>query len=168
MKKYVYRFACLMAAPAAFSAAPAYAGNGNGQANTKIQEATDIVKRSDLEFGTIISGSTDSIVIVNPNTGGRSTFGSAVEAGGNVSPSRFELTRRPLILYTITVPSAVTISSGSDTMVIDNFTLDVPPFRLAPPVLPVDEFNVGGSLNVGANQPAGDYSGTFTVTIDIL
>ena len=29
-----------------------------------------------------------------------------------------------------------------------------------------DSFSVGGTLNVGANQADGAYSGTFTVTVD--
>ena len=32
----------------------------------------------------------------------------------------------------------------------------------------VQTYYVGGTLNVGANQPAGDYSGTFQLTVNYL
>ena len=66
--------------------------------------------------------------------------------------------------YSITLPSSATLTSGGDTMTIDTFNHDAG----GTPTLSggSDTFNVGATLNVGATQAGGTYSGTFSVTVN--
>ncbi len=66
--------------------------------------------------------------------------------------------------YSITLPSSATLTSGGNTMTVDTYTDDAG----ATPTLPggSDTFNVGATLNVGADQAKGSYSGTFLVTVN--
>ena len=67
--------------------------------------------------------------------------------------------------YAVTLPNSVTISNGTETMTVSNFN------RSGAAQLLLDAagngtFNVGARLNVGTNQPAGTYAGTFNVTVN--
>jgi hypothetical protein len=63
--------------------------------------------------------------------------------------------------YTVTFPTNATLLSGGNSMTVNNFTEN----SAASPTVPAT-FNVGGTLNVGANQPAGLYQGTYTITVN--
>lgn len=73
--------------------------------------------------------------------------------------------------YTITVPGTITVNrSGGGTMTI---TSKVKAATAADGVssgtltaLGTDDFAVGGTLNVGASQTVGAYTGTFDVTVN--
>lgn len=79
--------------------------------------------------------------------------------------------------YTITLPSAATISNGSETMTLDGFRLssmagDQPNQGRTSRTLATsfggdgfDGFGVGATLNVGADQAPGHYTGTFPVSV---
>ncbi len=55
------------------------------------------------------------------------------------------------------------MSSGGNTMTVDTFTDDTP---MNPNLSAGDDtFSVGATLNVGATQASGTYSGTFDVTV---
>jgi hypothetical protein len=49
-------------------------------------------------------------------------------------------------------------------MTVTNWTLDGKSSRKFP-LNSAFDFNVGGTLNISANQPDGDYVGSFTVTV---
>ena len=84
--------------------------------------------------------------------------------GGTPAASSFDVTGEPGQVYSITLPSSATLTSGANTMTVDTFTHD----SGATPSLVAgsDTFNVGATLNVGAAQAAGSYSGTFAVTVN--
>ncbi len=84
--------------------------------------------------------------------------------GGIPAAASFDATGASDATYSITLPSSATLTSGANTMTIDSFTDDAG----ASPTLPggSDTFNVGATLNVGATQAAGTYSGTFSVTVN--
>ena len=87
-----------------------------------------------------------------------------MHTAGCPSGASFDVTREPGQAYVITLPSSTTLSSGGNTMTVDTFTHDAG----ASPSLAggSDAFNVGATLNVGATQVAGTYSGTFAVTVN--
>lgn len=169
MKLPIKKIVCAATAlPLAFAAAPAYAQNAT-DAEVDIVPAASIQKLSDLQFGTIIAGTSASTVVINEDTGVRTVNGTAVAYGGPVSAAKFSAAQRPLLIYVISLPNAIQISNGSEEMTVDRFRLDIPAVRLLPLFAPtLREFNVGGRLNVGPNQEPGNYSGTFTVTVNYL
>ncbi len=115
-----------------------------------------------LEFGTMAYTGTAGTVTVTP-AGARSSVNVDL-LGGVASAASFDVTGDGGASYSITLPSSATLTSGGDTMTVDTFTDDAG----ATPQLSgsgSDTFNVGATLNVGATQAAGTYSGTFDVTV---
>ena len=84
--------------------------------------------------------------------------------GGFPAAAAFDVTGEGASTYSITLPSSATLSSGANTMTVDTFNHDAG----ATPTLSggSDTFNVGATLNVGATQASGTYSGTFSVTVN--
>ncbi len=108
--------------------------------------------------------------------------GSAIAGANTASIASFTVTGEPLLAYTITYPSSTTVTSGANTMAVTDLA-PVPETvnGLAPSGHlsgygsetstaacgdnGEDAWCVGGTLAVGKNQPSGNYTGTFTVTI---
>ena len=121
-----------------------------------------ISSSGDMDFGTMVTTGTAGTVTVTP-AGARSSVNVDL-FGGTPAAASFDVTGASGANYSITLPSSATLSSGGNTMTIDTFTDDAG----ATPTLSggSDTFNVGATLNVGATQAAGTYSGTFSVTVN--
>ncbi len=123
-----------------------------------------ISSSGDMDFGTMLTtGNPGGTVIVT--TAGARTCSAEVDClGGFPAAAAFDVTGEGGNTYSITLPSSATLTSGGDTMTIDTFNHDAG----GTPTLGggSDTFNVGATLNVGATQAAGTYSGTFSVTVN--
>ena len=64
--------------------------------------------------------------------------------------------------------TTLTRNGGSETMLVDNFTLNGASIRLIPLFATIGNFRVGGRLTVGAAQEPGQYEGSFVVTVNYL
>jgi hypothetical protein len=115
-----------------------------------------------MDFGTMVPTGTAGTVTVTP-AGARSSVNVDL-LGGFPAAASFDVTGEGANTYSITLPSSATLTSGGNTMTVDTFTDDAG----ATPTLAggSDAFNVGATLNVGATQVAGTYSGTFAVTVN--
>ena len=115
-----------------------------------------------MDFGTMVTTGTAGTVTVTP-AGARSSVDVDL-LGGVPSAASFDVTGEGANTYSITLPSSATLTSGANTMTVDTFTDDAG----ATPTLAggSDTFNVGATLNVGAAQASGTYSGTFSVTVN--
>ena len=113
-----------------------------------------------MDFGTMLTTGTAGTVTVTP-AGARSSVNVDL-FGGLPSAASFDVTGEAGQAYFITLPSSTILSSGANTMTVDTFNHDAG----ATPTLVggSDTFNVGATLNVGATQASGTYSGTFAVT----
>lgn len=168
--------AALMIAPAAASPALAQTG-AQSEAEAIVLRPLSFFKVNDLDFGDIIASNAAGTVTIGPD-GSRSRTGGVTLAGNGGEPARFaglgSFNRQ------------VNISLGSNTiwitgpgvrMRVRNFEIGSTPtailsttptrFRITSP-LGNYNFPVGGTLEVGANQAPGDYSGTFTITLNYL
>ena len=115
-----------------------------------------------MDFGTMLTTGTAGTVTVTP-AGARSSVNVDL-LGGFPSGAGFNVTGASGQAYFITLPSSATLTSGGDTMTIDTFNHDA---GASPSLVGgSDTFNVGATLNVGATQAAGTYSGTFAVTVN--
>jgi len=153
------------------AAGPVYAQTAAGESVADIARPSTVQRLQDLQFGDIIAGSTVSTVVVDPYSDSRSIqTGDATAFGGTVSAARFQVSARPLIYYQINVPSSTTLTrnGGSQTMLVDNFTLNGASIRLLPLFTSIGNFRVGGRLTVGAAQEPGEYEGSFSVTVNYL
>lgn len=129
-----------------------------------------IANPTPLNFGGMISGATAGTVVFNPSTSVRTPSGGvSLPAGLAASPTVaiFNVTGEKGKGYTITLPTApVTITkSGGGTMTVTAFTSSKGLSSTLDASSGTDSFNVGATLNVGANQAVGVYTGTYTVQV---
>lgn len=115
-----------------------------------------------MDFGDMTPTGAAGTVTVTP-AGARSSVNVDL-LGGVPSASSFDVTGGPGQVYSITLPSSTTLTSGANTMTVDTFTDDAGPNPSL--VGGSDTFNVGATMNVGAAQAEGTYSGTFAVTVN--
>lgn len=158
-------------------AQPAYAGQSNGVGRTTVVNSLSLIKDADLNFGDLISGTTAGTVIVDPQSI-RQVNGGPVAAGGTVSAARFQgsgtggqriRVRAPTGSYILTESFSGAIMTLRDlTLEVDNADLlgrgNSGQYRItgAGPFT----VRVGGTLDVGANQPSGTYLGTFDIDVN--
>ena len=139
-------------------------------ATATIVTPISITKDVDMNFGNVAVRSTAGGTVVLSPAGLRTATGGVTlpAANGTVSAASFTVSGTGSYHYTITLPvSAITISSGANTMTVTTFTST--PSGVGG-VLTAGEqtLNVGATLNIGAAQPSGVYvSDTpFDVTVN--
>lgn len=122
-----------------------------------------------LSFGSFAPQAAAGTVTVSP-AGVRSGSNVALLSADAGYAAQFLITGRKNASYTVSLPangSATLRASGKPAMTLD--------FVSSPANTPsaglldkngMQTLNIGATLHVGANQPAGTYSGTFNVTVD--
>jgi Domain of unknown function (DUF4402) len=137
----------------------------------KIVEAITLTETSPMHFGTMTVPTTPATVTINATLGTTSSTGTITLLGTQApfaSTAAYTVSGSAGATYAITLPAATIIGSGipADNMVVDNFISSVgltSTINFATPS--TDFFNVGATLNLAANQPAGLYNGTFDVSV---
>lgn len=141
-------------------ATAANAATASATAKAKILRQVTVTNTSDLQFGTIVTGTAASTVIVS--SAGARTCGTGLICSGAFTAAGFNVTGTTGQVVTVSVPASVTLASGTNSMTASlsssNSTLTL--------AANAGSFSVGGTLSVGANQADGDYSGTFAATVD--
>jgi Mat/Ecp fimbriae major subunit len=141
-------------------ATAAHAATASATAKAKILRQVTVTNTSDLQFGTIVSSTAASTVVVS--TTGARTCGTGLVCSSTASAAGFDVTGTSGQVVAVSVPASVTLSSGTNSMTASlnssNSSLTL--------AANAGSFSVGGTLSVGANQADGDYSGTFSVTAD--
>ncbi|MCL4671920.1 MAG: DUF4402 domain-containing protein [Sphingomonadaceae bacterium] len=155
------------------------AQTGPNTASAILVKPLSIVKSEDLDFGTIIPD-TGGTVVLDPTATPTCTVTGGVIRSGVCQPAEFVGAGSVLQLVRVRIPPnarmTVTNATGA-TMRVDNMTVNGTPDLL---VVRLNQrsfrfiilhpsgifyFRVGGTLNVGANQAQGTYTGTFDVDI---
>jgi len=148
-----------MFASAAQAQASATASTG---ASVTIAAPIAITKTADLSFGTVVPSATAGTVAVS-TAGTRSVGGGVSELGGTVAAAAYSVTGYTNSAYTITLPSSVSLTGPGTAMTAGTFVHSA---GVSPALSGgTGSFTVGATLNVGANQAAGSYTGTFDVTV---
>lgn len=135
-----------------------------------------VVNIADLEFGNIIPSPGAGTVFIDTRNGNRTSTGGVTLGAGASNRGNFIIYGGPNQIVEISIPGSMTVThtNGTDNMNIDqmaigngnrNFSTFV---RGLLGALGIYQLTVGGRLNVGANQEAGVYTGTFTMTVDYL
>lgn len=148
----------LVASVMGANAAHAATASADARANI-LQQVTVASDGSALDFGTIVTGAAASTVSVS--AGGRSC-GAGLVCSGAFSAAGFAVTGTNGETVSVASDPNVTLNSGSNSMTA-NIVSSVSTMTLTGGV---GTFNVGGLLNVGANQADGAYTGTFNVTVN--
>lgn len=148
------------AAPAAGAATQSAAGQ------VSILSPLSVLKNADLDFGSLaVSGA--GTAVLDPVAGSLTTTGGVTRAGTSAHAAQFTGTGSKNSVVHIRVPTApitVTRVGGTETMTVSSFTLDQAA-NLKVPASDIFNFAVGATLNVGAGQAVGSYTGTFQVTV---
>jgi hypothetical protein len=148
---------------AAGSAAPATKGAPDEAA---ILSPLSVIKRADLDFGTLVVSGAGTAVI-DPIANSEAVTGPIVPAGTTAHAAKFTATGSKNAIALIRLPKNpidVTRVGGTEKMTVTNWTQDGATNRRIP-LTDTFDFWVGATLNVGANQAEGTYTGTFTVTV---
>lgn len=158
---------------------PAHAGPAStpGQASAVVVKRLSFIKTADLEFGRIVPGSSAGTVTIKPD-GSLSTGGGVRYSGEGAHPAKFSGYGSPNQFVLISVTrAAVQLRriGGQETMRLETFVVGSTPqaqlttsplaFRIAS-TTGMFSFPLGGTLRVGARQPAGVYSGSFSLTLE--
>ena len=149
--------------PAAAVGAPASAPS-TGKAT--VLKSLSVLKQADLDFGELVVSGAGTAVI-DPVSGAMTTTGPVTPIGSTARPATFTATGSRNSVVIIHVPSSpVTLTrvGGGGTMTVSDWTLDGKINRRIPPDSAFN-FSVGGTLNIGAAQAEGTYTGTFAVTV---
>lgn len=146
-------------AAVALAGTAAYAATGTSGASATVLKQVTLIKTSDLNFGTIVNSTAASTVTISPL--GTKTCGTGLVCTGTVTAAAFGISGTKNQVVTITVSGPVTLTSGTDSM-----TATLLSSASSRTLTGTDSFNVGGTLNVAANQPDGIYTGAFNVTVD--
>ena len=166
----------LLAASTAASPALAQA-SAEGQADAIVLRPLSFFKVDDLDFGSIIASATAGTVRIAPD-GTRTRTGGATLAGNDSQPARFAGLGTPNRQVNISLgANSIWITGPGTRMRVRDFEIGSTPsailstgptrFRITS-ALGNYNFPIGATLEVGANQAPGDYSGSFTVTLDYL
>jgi len=160
------------------AATPALAQtNTQAEAEAIVLRPLSFFKVNDLDFGSIIASGTAGTVRLAPD-GTRTRTGGATLAGNDGEPARFAGLGTPNRQVNISLGSNTIWITGPGTrMRVRDFEIGSTPtailsttptrFSIATAIGNYN-FPVGATLEVGANQTPGDYSGTFTITLNYL
>ncbi len=170
------------AALAGVASSSAYAQTTSGSAKVALVTPLSLVKSADLNFANISPTGAAGTVTVSP-TGVRSATGGAILAGGTPTAAGFSGlgARNQQVRISFDAASIlINRTLGGASMTVDTFTLEAlvangltqigagngaPRYRITA-TNGLFSFTVGARLNVGASQPGGFYTGTFSVTAD--
>lgn len=156
--------ALLTAAPTMAVAATA---RRQAAAGAIVLKPLSLIKKKDLDFGTLIASAAAGTATLDPVTGTVTAAGGVTATSAPSSPAIFIGAGSRNSPYQIRIPSSpitLTRSGGTETMIVSNWTLDGQTNRKVD-ANEAFEFKVGARLAVAANQVPGTYVGTFDVTV---
>lgn len=156
--------ALLVAAPSQLLAAtpPTNAGAG-----AVVLRPLSLLKKTDMDFGALLSSATAGTAMIDPVTGAVTTTGGVTPVPGATAAAAFVgagSRRAPAIIRIPKTPITLTRVGGTETMTVSNWTLDGATTRIIG-ANEAFQFQVGARLSVAANQADGTYIGTFNVTV---
>jgi hypothetical protein len=130
-----------------------------------------LTESQQLDFGTVIaSPTTAGNVIIDANTGARTVGGGVV--GVPAYPGQRGLfqgagSANQVVLLNMTPPTVLT--SGANSLAVTSMTFDTAGGLSTTRTIDATgafSIGVGGNFAIGANQPNGVYSASYTVTAD--
>jgi Domain of unknown function (DUF4402) len=174
---HVRKFISMMVFGAAIAATPAHAGNAVASADAAIVRPLSFITDQNLDFGSMLP-STGAGTVVVPPTGARTQTGGVTLLGGTAVPARFaglgasgQQVQVSMGANSYAVPR---VGGGAPAMTMDTFIIGSTPTAVLttnPRVFFIGSatgifnFPIGATLHMAANQPAGVYQTTFSVTL---
>lgn len=171
MRKTVFLLASLFVMACGIQSVKAQTASASASASAKATIITPIAitheGKPDLNFGNIVAGTATGTVTVDTEGNRTSSTGITLPNAtpGDFHAAEFTVTGLANATYAITLPddNTVTISGPGEDMTVTGFTSN--PDGTGVLAGGTQTLSVGATLNVGANQPAGTYEGSFSVTV---
>lgn len=142
-----------------------HASNVNARGVNGCNNWLSLINAQSLSFGNIVAATAGNVTV--DADGVRTSSGGVILTGGVVSAAIFDVTTRRHChhhAFTITLPSSIILSSGSNNMSVNNFVTTVVPATLVTQQ-GSGQIRAGATLDVASNQPSGNYSGQFTIDV---
>lgn len=140
-------------------------------AGARIIKPLTISVGTNLEFGDILVGSNEVIISpANERSATHETLLLTLSGGRTPQASTFNVQGEASLSYLITfdVVEDLTITNGTDTMTLSNFTENAGGTNDGKGIIGeegTDSFQVGATLTVADGQEPGVYQGSYTVTV---
>jgi hypothetical protein len=152
-------FNTLTASDANAQASDTQSANINAQINNPI--VLNWVQ--DMDFGEAAPSTVATTVIIAADG---TVSGDAIGKAGTPQEARFSISGLPTQTYAVTLPAVPVVLSdgGTNNMNVTGFIHDASGTLPAVGAQP-EGFGVGATLNIGADQAAGSYAGSFNVTV---
>ena len=172
--KVTRRIAIVLGLVAASSGAWAQSSATNtANATATVVRPITVSSSTDLAFGNVVpSGSIGTLTVAASATPAPVAAGGVTQPGtqaGTITAAVFDVAGEGSLTYSITLPGAAATINGPSaaTMTVDTFTSSIASGTLSGSLgsAGTQSFYVGGKLHVGINQTAGNYTGTFSVTV---
>ncbi|MEM7561750.1 MAG: DUF4402 domain-containing protein [Pseudomonadota bacterium] len=122
-----------------------------------------------MDFGTVAGGPSPGSVILDTSNGRIATGDAQLLSVGVGNSASFQVSGEPNQVYSIVYGDGTLASSGGQQITVTNFTDNS---NGSIPGAGTETFQVGATLNLGPNQPAGSYSTSngggipYTITIN--
>jgi len=129
------------------------------KAAAEIVSPISITAQEDLNFGKVANNTEGTVVVATDGSvSGLSQIGTTAPAAAT-----FDVTAANGFSYLITLPSSVDLTSGTNSITVNNFNHDAGENITGTGA--AETVGVGATLNVSAEQATGEYTGTFDVTV---
>ena len=144
----------------------AQSNSASTSANSTARVVTpiSIAKTADMNFGDVVAGGSAGTVALTPAGVRSATGGATLGNAGGVAAAAFTVSGQGSATYAITLPASTTVTSGGNSMTVDTFASN-PSGTGALSAGGSQALTCGATLNVGASQASGTYTGTFNVTV---
>ena len=142
---------------------PTASASADASANIIVPIAIAKVDGMDLKFGNIIADADGGTVAISTTGAPTLTGINAPSVTGDRQQAQFTVTGFEGATYAVTLPGSATLSSGGNNMTVNSFVSN--PSGTGVLTGGSQALNVGATLNVGANQAPGLYTGNFSVTV---
>jgi hypothetical protein len=148
------------------STGAAHAATTMATVDAQISSSLSVSTSTGLAFGGMTSGSLGGTVVVGSNGARFATGGVNLNTASISSPALITIIGTPNATFAVTLPASVQLTdSGANSMSAGNF-MSVPSGTGQLDSSGQQVLSIGGTLNVGANQPFGSYQGVMAVVID--
>ena len=164
-KRFIEALISLIAAVMGGSG-PAYAATTMATVDAQISSSLSVSSSTGLAFGSMTSGPLGGTVVLNPNGLRFATGGVNLNSASISSPALITIIGTPNATYAVTLPATVQLRDGGANFMTANNFMSVPSGTGQLDGNGQQVLSIGGTLNVGANQPFGVYRGVMAVVID--
>lgn len=157
-----------LAAALCAGGAAAQSVNSDVSATATLVRTLAIQNATNLGFGTLAPSATAGTVVIAAADGARSSTGGVTLLPASPgSASKVDMVGSAGLAYTVSLPATATLtaSGGTATMSLTNLATSLPSNAGSLNGTGQGSFNIGGTLNVAANQTVASYSGTLAVTV---